>query len=94
MATIEIRKNHSLGTDEARRQAEIIANHLGEKLSLSWSWSGNNIVFEVKGGVAKGATGKLAVSDGVIAVDVHLPLLLRPLKGMVESKIREQLSNL
>jgi len=91
MATIEIRKPHTLGRDAARAKAEEIANRLKEKLSLDWEWSGDSVMFEAKGGAAKGAKGTLVVRADEIEVNVDLPLMLRPLKGMVESKIREKL---
>lgn len=91
MATIEIRKPHTLGRDAARAKAEEIANRLKEKLSLDWEWEGDSVLFEAKGGVAKGAKGTLVVTAHEIAVNVDLPLMLRPLKAMVESKIREKL---
>ena len=91
MATIEIRKPHNLGRDAARAKAEEIANRLKEKLSLDWQWEGDSVLFEAKGGKAKGAKGTLVVTASEITVNVDLPLLLRPLKGMVESKIREKL---
>lgn len=91
MATIEIRKAHNLGREAARAKAEEIANRLKEKLSLDWQWAGDSVHFEARGGLAKGAKGTIVVRAEEIEVNVDLPLLLRPMKGMVESKIREKL---
>ena len=91
MATIEIRKQHNLGREVARSKAEEIAKRLEAKLSLEWQWVGDSVHFEARGGVAKGAKGTIVVRSEEIEVNVDLPLLLRPMKGMVESKIREKL---
>ena len=91
MATIEITKPHTLDRSAARAKAEEIANRLKDKLSLEWEWSGDSVLFEAKGGAAKGAKGSIVLRDGEVVVNVDLPLMLRPLKGMVESKIREKL---
>jgi len=91
MATIEMTKNHTLGNDGARAKAEELAKSLQAKLDLEWSWAGDAINFKSKGGAAKGTTGRVKVSASSISVEVDLPLMLRPLKGMVEGKIKEKL---
>jgi len=93
MATIEIVKPHSLDRAAARTKAEEFANRLKDKLSLEWEWSGDKVLFEAKGGMAKGAKGSIVLEDGRVTVNVDLPLMLRPMKGMVESKIREKLDS-
>ncbi len=94
MATIEMEKAHGIGKDGARAKAEELADKMKEKLGIEWAWSGDSIRFEAKGGAAKGAKGTVQVSDSKIRVEVDLPLMLRPLKGMVEGKIKEKLDTL
>jgi putative polyhydroxyalkanoate system protein len=94
MATIEMEKKHALGKDEARKKAEELADKMKEKLGITWVWSGDRINFEAKSGAAKGSKGFVNVSDSAIRVEVDLPFMLRPLKGMVESKIKEKLDAL
>jgi putative polyhydroxyalkanoate system protein len=94
MATIEMEKKHALGKDEARKKAEELADKMKEKLGITWAWSGDRINFEAKSGAAKGSKGFVNVSDSAIRVEVDLPFMLRPLKGMVESKIKEKLDAL
>jgi putative polyhydroxyalkanoate system protein len=91
MATIEIVKHHSLDRATARTKAEELAQRLKEKLSLELEWRGDSVMFESTSGAAKGAKGSIELRDGEVVVNVDLPLMLRPLKGMVESKIREKL---
>jgi putative polyhydroxyalkanoate system protein len=91
MATIEMSKKHTLGTDGARTKAEELAKSLQAKLDLEWAWAGDAINFSSKGGAAKGTKGRVRVSATSIDIEVDLPLMLRPLKGMVEGKIKEKL---
>jgi len=94
MATIEMKKVHTVGKEEARKKAEELADKMREKIGIEWKWNGDSITFEAKGGAAKGAKGHVDVTDREIAVYVDLPFLLRPLKGMVEGKIREKLDTI
>lgn len=91
MATIDIQRNHSLGLDAAKVKAEELANGMKEKLGISWKWVGNDIKFDADSGVAKGANGKVTVGASSIRVEIDLPFLLRPMKGMVEGKVKEKL---
>jgi putative polyhydroxyalkanoate system protein len=50
MATIELRRSHSLPRDEARQRAEELAKSLEEKLGLEWHWNGDDLVFEAPRG--------------------------------------------
>jgi len=94
MATIEMEKPHSIGKDGARKKAEELADRMKEKIGIEWAWAGDSIKFEAKSGAAKGAKGRVDVTDSKIRVEVDLPLMLRPLKGMVESRIKEKLDTL
>ena len=94
MATIDIRRSHKLDKEEARRRAEALAKGMEEKLGIRWHWEGDQIRFDVPGGMAKGATGTVHVDPGDVRVEVDLPFLLRPVKGTVESKINQKLDAL
>jgi putative polyhydroxyalkanoate system protein len=94
MATIEMEKRHTIGKEEARKKAEELADRMKEKIGIEWAWSGDTIKFEAKSGAAKGAKGNVAVTDTNIRVEVDLPFMLRPLKGMVEGKIKEKLDTI
>ncbi len=91
MATIDIRRAHTLAKDEAKRRAEDLAKSMDEKLGLTWRWEGDHIRFEAPSGAAKGTTGTVEVTDSVVRVQIDLPFLLRVLKGKVESKVNEKL---
>ena len=91
MATIDIRRAHTLAKDEARRRAEELAKSMVDKLGLNWRWEGDHIRFEAPSGAAKGTTGTVEVTDSLVRVQIDLPFLLRVLKGKVESKVKEKL---
>jgi putative polyhydroxyalkanoate system protein len=94
MATIDIRRAHTLDKDEAKRRAEALAKGMEEKLGIRWHWEGNQIRFDAPSGAAKGATGTVHVNPSDVRVEVDLPFLLRAVKGTVESKITQKLDDL
>jgi putative polyhydroxyalkanoate system protein len=94
MATIEVRRSHSLPKDEARKRAEELAKSLEEKLGLEWRWNGEDLVFEAPRGPAKGTKGRVRVLPAEVSVEIDLPFLLRMLKGKIESKVLEKLDRL
>jgi putative polyhydroxyalkanoate system protein len=94
MATIDIRREHTLDKEEAKRRAEALAKSMEEKLGIRWRWEGDKIKFDAPSGAAKGASGTVHVDPNAVRVEVDLPLLLRAAKGMVESKITQKLDGL
>jgi putative polyhydroxyalkanoate system protein len=94
MATIDIRRSHTLDKEEAKRRAEQLANGLQEKLGIRWHWEGDKIRFDAPSGAAKGASGIVSVDGSAVRVEVDLPFLLRAVKGTVESKINQKLDDL
>jgi len=94
MATIDIRRSHTLDKDEAKRRAEALADGMKDKLGIRWEWEGDKIRFDAPSGAAKGATGTVHVNPGDIRVEVDLPFLLRAVKGTIESKINQKLDEL
>jgi putative polyhydroxyalkanoate system protein len=91
MATIDIRRTHTLAKDEAKKRAEELARGMEAKLDLKWRWEGDHIRFEAPSGAARGTTGTVEVTDSMVRVQIDLPFLLRVLKGKVESKVNEKL---
>jgi putative polyhydroxyalkanoate system protein len=92
MATIDVRRTHALPRDEARKRAEELARSMQQRFELDWRWEGDRIVFEAPRGAAKGTRGSVDVGDREVRVQIDLPLLLRMLKGTVESKVNEKLN--
>jgi putative polyhydroxyalkanoate system protein len=65
-----------------------------QRFDLEWKWDGDRIVFDAPRGAAKGTKGSVNVTDRDVHVQIDLPLLLRMLKGTVESKVNEKLDQL
>jgi putative polyhydroxyalkanoate system protein len=94
MATIDVRRSHSLAKDEAKKRAEDLARSMQQKLELEWRWEGDHIVFEAPRGAAKGTKGTVEVTGSEVRVQIDLPFLLRMLRGTVEAKVHEKLGQL
>lgn len=94
MATIDISRSHTLDKEEAKKRAEELAKGMADKLGIRWRWEGDRITFDAPSGMAKGATGTVHVDPSNVRVEVDLPFMLRPMKGMVEGKITEKLDKL
>jgi putative polyhydroxyalkanoate system protein len=89
MADIDIHRAHDLGLKSARAAAERMAAHLAKRFDLRGEWSGNVLSFQ-----RPGVTGSLAVSDKDLRLTVTLGLLLKALRGSIESSIHEELDKL
>jgi putative polyhydroxyalkanoate system protein len=94
MATIDVSRSHSLPKEEAKKRAESLAQSMQQKLDLDWRWDGDRILFDASRGPAKGTKGTVDVGDTAVRVQIDLPLLLRMMKGTVESKVSEKLAQL
>lgn len=94
MATIDIRRQHSVGKEAAKGKAEELAKGMQAKLGIQWKWAGDQIKFDAPSGTAKGATGTVSVTDSEVRVEIDLPFLLRPMKGMVEGRVNDELKKL
>ena len=92
MATIDIKRAHSLPIDDAKRKAEELAKGMEQKFGLVWKWEGNTIRFDAPSGAAKGTKGEVAVTDKDVRVAIDLPFMLRVMKGTIEEKVKEKLS--
>jgi putative polyhydroxyalkanoate system protein len=91
MPTIDVRRSHALPKDEAKKRAEELAKSMQSRFDLDWRWEGDHILFEAPRGAAKGTKGSVEVTDNEVRVRIDLPLLLRLMKGTVESKVHEKL---
>ncbi|HTQ48698.1 MAG TPA: polyhydroxyalkanoic acid system family protein [Polyangiaceae bacterium] len=94
MATIDVRRAHTLSKEEARKRAEDFARNMEQRFELQWRWEGDRILFDAPRGAAKGTKGTVDVGDKDVRVQIDLPFLLRMLKGTVESKVHEKLDKL
>jgi putative polyhydroxyalkanoate system protein len=91
MATIDVRRKHTMPMGDAKGKAEELARSFEAKLGIRWRWEGEGIKFDAVSGAAKGVKGEVGVTSSEIRVQIDLPLLLRPIKGVVEGKVKENL---
>lgn len=89
MADIELKRVHGLGLAAARAAAEAMAERLARKFDLKGDWQGNVLRFQ-----RPGVTGSLEVGDRDLHLSVSLGLLLKAMKGSIESAVREELDAL
>lgn len=94
MSTIDIRRNHTLTKDDARKRAEDLARSMQQRFDLEWRWDGDSILFDAPRGAAKGTRGSVLVGPSDVRVQIDLPFLLRVMKSTVESKVEEKLTQL
>jgi putative polyhydroxyalkanoate system protein len=94
MATIDVKRSHTLDLVTAKARAETLAKDLESKLGITWRWEGDVIKFSAASGVAKGATGSVSVNTTQVRVEIDLPFLLRAMKGSIRAKVDKKLDAL
>ena len=89
MSVIEITRNHTLGTDEARKTANELAVDLSERFSIDYDWSGDVLKLH-----RSGVKGQLEVDDQHIHIKLELGFMLRPFKDRIEREIHDHIDNM
>ena len=89
MSHIHIRKRHGLSHTEARRTAERLAEDLASEYGARYRWQEDDLVFS-----SSGVQGKLHVGKDMVDIRVNLGLMLRPLRGKIETGIRSRLEEI
>ena len=84
MADIRVEKAHGIGKAAALAAALRVAERMKEKAQVNYRVVGDVIEFE-----RTGAKGRLMVEPERVIAEVTLGLLLKPMRGLVESKIDE-----
>jgi putative polyhydroxyalkanoate system protein len=79
---MRIRREHSLGIEEARRRVDEIAADMGGRLNLSSEWRENDL--QIKG---SGVNGSISVSEDAIEIQVELGFALKIMEGSIRSAI-------
>lgn len=87
MAKIDVTQSHSLPIEEAKLRMEKVQAELTQKYGLSFSWEGDRRV-QVSG---KGVKGTIQLTETQVSVNLDLSFILTPVKGKIESRLREQL---
>lgn len=94
MSTIRIRRSHGLSATQVRRTAEALARRIEQRHDVRWRWEGDAIELQAPPGPVSGARGRVTVGEGDVAIEIHLPLSLFPLKGMVERRLTAKLDEI
>lgn len=85
-STLKIRREHTLGIEEAKRRVDQVAEELGGKLNLTSRWAGDNL--RVNG---RGVSGWIVVEAESVEVHVKvgLPMLMlrEPIRVAIEESI-------
>ena len=85
---MKIKREHSLGAEEARRRVDQVADELGGKLGLTSEWEGDHL--RVHG---KGVSGRILVSDYSVEVHVHVGLAMMMLREPIRSAIENSIDH-
>ena len=83
MATIELRHDHALGEEASLDAARELVDTFAGKLKAAVQWDGCRATFR-----GAGFSGAARVEPGRLEVDVELSMVMRPLKGKVEERLR------
>lgn len=86
MSKILIERQHSLGRDAAREQAQQLAERLAKQYDVSYRWEGDTLKLR-----RTGAEGSMVVDEDTVRVSLKLGLLLSPLSGTIKREIEEAL---
>lgn len=84
MAQITMKRSHALGAEQARGQIERLAERMAERLGGAWRWQGERAICE-----ARGAKACVFYDATSVSIEVDLPLMMRPMRGLLEAKIEE-----
>lgn len=91
MSTIRIHRRHELSEDLVRSRAEQFARKIQERLQVAWHWEGEHLLLKAPPGPARGAHGRVTMTPRNVSIEIALPLALRPVKSLVESKLQQKL---
>ncbi len=86
MADITLKRAHQLGLKGARAAADKMIDKLDKQFDLTGKWQGDTLHFD-----RPGLSGRLAVSDSDMQLEVTLGFLLKAMKGPIERAVHEQL---
>ena len=94
MSTIRLKQSHRQPTSELRARAENVARRIAERHAVSWRWDGDALELVAPSGMASGTRGRVTIGEADVAIEVELPLLLRPMRRLVERQLVARVSAL
>jgi putative polyhydroxyalkanoate system protein len=84
MADIRVERAHAIGKEAALAAALRVAERMKDKAQVEYRVVGDVIDFE-----RSGAKGRLTVEPNRVIAEITLSFLLKPMRGLIESKIEE-----
>ncbi len=94
MRSIRVRQPHHLSVAEARGRIERAAQGAADQYRLIWRWVDGVLEVFPPPGMAKGAHGRLLLSEGAVHAEVELPGRYGLIQGRVESRLAAKLQEL
>jgi putative polyhydroxyalkanoate system protein len=88
MSYIDIKRNHSLGPEQARELANDLAEDLAAEFSIEYGWEDGVLYFE-----RPGVHGQIDVDESHIHIQAQLGFLLVFLKPRIEEEIESVLAD-
>jgi putative polyhydroxyalkanoate system protein len=88
MSHIQIRRQHALAPQDARKLAEDVALRLQRRYELTYRWDGDALHFE-----REGVDGTLHLEPGLILIQARLGFLLSLASDQIEQEIAMQLDH-
>lgn len=85
---MKIRRQHTLGVEEAKRRVDQVADELGGKLNLTSRWEGDHL--RVNG---RGVSGRIIVGADNVEVHVTLGLAMLMLREPIRASIEESIDH-
>lgn len=83
---MRIRREHSLGLDEARGRIDSVAEELQRQFGLNSEWQGNQLLVS-----GNGVNGKVAVDAQTIEMNIKLGFALQLMEGSIRTAIENTL---
>src|SRR5436190_266172 len=88
MPKLTIEQSHGLDPAAARQRLDALSARLADRYGIRSTWrSPTEATFD-----RIGASGTISVRPGKVVIQVDLSFALTPLKGKVESRIRDELA--
>ena len=91
LSTIQVNRQHPLGLAAARLAAEAIAQDMSESYQLDCEWADEEETeLRFRG---SGVHGSLRLDENTLRLEVHLCLMLLPVRSVLEQEILDYVSN-
>jgi len=79
---LKIKRQHTLGIEEAKRRVDLVAEELGGKLNVTSCWEGDHL--RVTG---RGVSGRILVAEKSVEVHVTVGLTMIMLRESIRAAI-------